>query len=150
MEHTAKLLNASHARVFALAGNATLTLVSVKTGTRFTYRIREAGDEHNRVWFVNMLNGPDNEADYKYLGRVDGRLHLHIGRKSPRPYDISPDAKGAQAFTWFWNRMMSDQSFEGLIEVWHEGRCARCARKLTVPSSIESGFGPECVKFSCS
>jgi hypothetical protein len=28
--------------------------------------------------------------------------------------------------------------------VWHEGRCGRCGRKLTVPESIESGFGPEC------
>jgi hypothetical protein len=30
--------------------------------------------------------------------------------------------------------------------VWHEGSCARCGKKLTVPESIESGFGPECVK----
>jgi hypothetical protein len=147
MENTGKLLNASHARAFALAGNATLTLVSLKTGTRFTYRIRKGDDD---VWFVNMLNGPDNEADYKYLGRVDHQLRIWIGRRTPKPYDISPEAAGAKAFVWFWNRMMQDQPFDGLIEVWHEGRCARCARKLTVPSSIESGFGPECVKFSCS
>lgn len=30
------------------------------------------------------------------------------------------------------------------LQVWHEGRCGRCGRKLTVPSSIETGLGPEC------
>jgi hypothetical protein len=29
-------------------------------------------------------------------------------------------------------------------EVYHEGRCGRCNRKLTVPESIETGLGPEC------
>lgn len=32
------------------------------------------------------------------------------------------------------------------VEIWHEGKCGRCGRQLTVPESIESGFGPECVK----
>jgi hypothetical protein len=31
------------------------------------------------------------------------------------------------------------------LEFWHEGRCARCARPLTDPASIEAGFGPECI-----
>ena len=36
-------------------------------------------------------------------------------------------------------------------EVWHEGRCGRCARKLTDPTSIASGFGPECItKMECT
>lgn len=32
------------------------------------------------------------------------------------------------------------------VEVWHEGSCGRCGRKLTVPSSIETGLGPECAE----
>ena len=31
-------------------------------------------------------------------------------------------------------------------EARHEGRCARCGRALTVPESIDSGFGPECAR----
>jgi hypothetical protein len=31
--------------------------------------------------------------------------------------------------------------------VHHEGRCGRCGRTLTVPESIESGFGPECINY---
>jgi hypothetical protein len=32
------------------------------------------------------------------------------------------------------------------IEIWHEGKCGKCGRQLTVPSSIETGIGPECIK----
>jgi hypothetical protein len=31
------------------------------------------------------------------------------------------------------------------LEIWHEGRCGRCGRKLTVPESIHNGYGPECI-----
>jgi hypothetical protein len=30
----------------------------------------------------------------------------------------------------------------------HEGRCGRCGRTLTVPESIDSGFGPECINLA--
>jgi hypothetical protein len=30
------------------------------------------------------------------------------------------------------------------FDVHHEGKCGRCGRKLTVPESVKSGFGPEC------
>ena len=32
------------------------------------------------------------------------------------------------------------------LEVWHEGRCGRCGRKLTTPQSVETGFGPVCAQ----
>jgi hypothetical protein len=36
---------------------------------------------------------------------------------------------------------------DGSVELGHhEGKCGRCGRLLTVPSSIESGIGPECSK----
>jgi hypothetical protein len=49
------------------------------------------------------------------------------------------------AFPWMWWRIVD----KGLvlpadIEVWHEGNCRRCRRKLTVPASIELGLGPNC------
>ncbi|MGQ4872128.1 MAG: DUF6011 domain-containing protein, partial [Candidatus Thorarchaeota archaeon] len=28
------------------------------------------------------------------------------------------------------------------VRIWHEGKCGRCGRRLTVPESIESGYGP--------
>ena len=30
------------------------------------------------------------------------------------------------------------------LTVFHDGKCGRCGRKLTVPESIQSGLGPVC------
>jgi hypothetical protein len=139
MSNTAKFTTAAAALAFMLGGNATVTLVSTKTGTRFTYKFRKAED--SPTFFISLLNGPDNTADYKYLGRVADRLW--IGRKVPKPGDISPDAPSAKALAWAWERLNRDELPE-VLEIWHEGRCGRCNRKLTVPSSIASGLGPEC------
>jgi hypothetical protein len=149
MSDTARFQTAVAARDFITGGNATVTLVSTKTGTRFTYKIR-ANDEGD-VFFVSLLSGPDNESDYRYLGRV-ARGVFWAGRKIPKPGDVGADAPSSLAFKWAWERLCKGVMLDSL-EVWHEGRCARCNRKLTVPSSIASGWGPECagkVGFSAS
>ena len=134
--------SAQAALAFMVAGNATVTLVSKKTGTRFTFKIRAA--DSGEVRFVSLLRGADNESDYSYLGRVDATGKLWIGRKVPKPGDISRGAPSALAFDYAWQHLAKG-SIPPLLEIWHEGRCGRCNRKLTVPASIESGFGPECI-----
>lgn len=135
---------------FMYAGNATLTLVSVKTRTRFTFKLRRAGaDEQGRErhkFWVNVLVGQDNEADYKYLGQIDtppdraarywyGQERSRIGRGAP----------SNKAFTWFFEHVVTAADMRAAdLEIWHEGRCCRCGRKLTVPESIARGIGPEC------
>jgi hypothetical protein len=140
MTDTARLTTAADARAFLIGGNATVTLVSTKTGTRFTYKVRASDD--GEVFFVSLLSGPDNENDYRYLGRI-ARGIFWQGRKTPKPGDVLASAPSSQAFAWVWRGLMQN-ALPDTVEVWHEGRCARCNRKLTVPSSIASGFGPEC------
>jgi len=137
-----RLMTAESALAFLRAGKATVTLVSEKTGTRFTYRVSAAPDGTD-TFFVALLNGPDNTGDYKYLGRI-ARGIFWAGRKVPRPGDIGPDAPSAVAFTWAWKALVRG-TVPAALQIWHEGRCGRCARKLTVPASIASGFGPECI-----
>jgi hypothetical protein len=67
-----------------------------------------------------------------------------LGRKVPKPGDISRDAPSARAFDWTW-RHIARGIMPDALEIWHEGRCGRCARRLTVPESIAQGFGPECI-----
>jgi hypothetical protein len=129
---------------FMTAGKACLTLVSVKTGARFTYKIRASDD--GKVFFVSLLTGPDNNNDYAYLGTIHpgtvyrpGSFYKH-GVKSR----ISMDAPGAKAFHWAFRQLDAGREPADL-EVWHEGSCGRCGRRLTVPESIASGFGPECI-----
>ena len=141
----AQFKTAESALGFMMAGKATVTLVSKKTGTRFTYQIRQAdsgNDAQTDLYFIGLLRGPNNEADYSYLGRIAKGI-VYIGRKMPKPGDIGRDAPSALAFDYAWQHLGRSQ-IPPLLEIWHEGKCGRCNRKLTVPASIAAGIGPEC------
>ncbi len=132
---------------FMFAGNATVTFRSLKTGERRTYKIREAekrnpNDANEQpVYFVKLLNGPDNESAYVYMGMVrDGKF------STTRASKMDTNSVAVKAFTWVLEYLQKNVLPESL-EIWHEGRCGRCGRKLTVPESIASGFGPECARF---
>lgn len=124
---------------FITAGNATFTIRSTVSGNRFTYKATASAD--NRVLFIKLLTGNDNESDYTYMAHIsknDGLSGLNRGKTS-----ISINAPAYIAFNFvFWNciRMRHMNN----LEIWHEGRCCRCGRKLTVPESVASGIGPEC------
>lgn len=128
------------ARRFVLAGNATFTIVSAKTGTRFTYKVRAKDIESGRtLHFVSVLTGADNENSFTFLGTIfDGTCFRHSAKSR-----IGREAPSARAFAWAFGRILDDALGE-TASVHHEGKCGRCGRKLTVPHSIEVGFGPEC------
>jgi hypothetical protein len=131
------------AKTYTLAGNARVTLVSGATGARFTYRISKskarANDDRPPVHFVALLSGPDNGADYTFLGTIFADGTFRHGRNSR----IAKDAPSARAFDWAWDYLL-DENLPPRAEVWHVGRCGRCGRALTVPESIASGLGPVC------
>jgi hypothetical protein len=162
----ARIDNESVALRFILAGKANFTLVSTKTSKRFTYKVNlvhcnkckrdwsgrkeqscegcpchaELGE---RRWFVSVLTGPNNETDYAYAGvlRVgsDG-VEFNPTYRS----QISNDAQSIMSLVWTLAHLRRNAT-GGQVEIWHVGFCGRCGRRLTVPSSIASGFGPECI-----
>jgi len=137
--------SAAEIKTYALAGHATVTLTSQRTGARYTYRVnrakdRETGEPTNR-WFVALLTGPDNESDYTYLGVVDGGGDFRLTGKSKLAADAPPVRGFAYMWGWIQTGLMPPQ-----LEVRHEGHCGRCGRTLTVPESIDRGIGPECSK----
>ena len=138
-------MNRTDSAQFVLAGNATFTVVSRGSGNRFTYKVTKADPRPNDPtsrWFVKVLSGPNNTADYTYIGMVSHNPQYPLPRFFSKRGETPPPS--AKAFEWtFHNGLVSDRAFE-FIEVHHEGRCGRCGRPLTVPSSIETGFGPEC------
>jgi hypothetical protein len=127
---------------FIFGGNATFTLRSKKTMNRFTFKMQRPED--HEIWsefrFVKVLTGPDNESNYAYLGTW-GKYGYKYGHKSK----ISSDAPSSIAMMWF-ARCVDAQYLPDTLEVWHEGRCAACNHKLTVPKSLKRGFGPDCAK----
>lgn len=131
---------------FVQAGKATLTIRSKKTGERFTFRFSRPKEEDGRarpIW-VSLLSGPQNESDYAFVGTVwvgSPAWTLKMSAKSR----ISEAAPSVKALRWFLKHVNVDvASAFAQAEFWHEGRCGRCGRKLTVPESIATGFGPEC------
>jgi hypothetical protein len=139
------LADVESARTFLLGGNATITLVSTGTGVRYTYRVKRAkGDKDNRPWFVGLLSGPDNSANYTFMGTI-----WPATKTTPPTFargssgKVSDNAPSMKAFRWFMG-CLAYPNLPPSLEVWHEGRCGRCGRKLTVPESIASGIGPVC------
>ena len=129
---------------FMQAGAAKFTLKSVKTGGRFTYRIKESND--GKVFFVSLLTGTNNENDYSYMGVIGAGGEFRRTAKSR----VTEESLGYQAFNWFWRQIASGSGspLNPVVEFWHEGCCGRCGRALTVPESIERGIGPECWKMT--
>ena len=135
---------------FIKAGKATFTVRNSETGNRFTFKVVQAKDENNNqgdmfggrkdrkpLWFVSVLSGTNNESDYRYIGIINKNTFLHTKKSK-----VTEQALSFRAFKWIWEHI---KNLPENVEVHHEGRCGRCGRKLTVPESIESGFGPECI-----
>jgi hypothetical protein len=130
---------------FLFAGSAKFTLVSKKTGARKTFEVRQKGIE--RFWFVSLLNGPDNTADFRYLACVwmDDAADLKA--------KMNKDAWGKEAFdafNWLLEKLNANDAagFYAQAEFWHSGTCGRCGRELTTPESIARGLGPTCAELS--
>lgn len=141
-------------RRYIMGGNSTFTLVSKKTGVRFTYKVKSAPKDKNKNWstgnqdkdlfFVSLLTGPSNSDDFVYLGLLrkqnDGSYQFGTTAKSR----ARQGAPSHDAFAFIWNAIEQGATFPSGVEFWHEGSCCMCGRKLTVPESIASGIGPEC------
>ena len=145
---TSPFATCSAAKAYALAGRATLTVVSKATGARFTYKIEKGKpkkDQRAAPWFVSVLTGPSNTEDYTLLGMIFEEMTEAL--RFPRHQRISENAPSARAFRWAWSQLQnpSDQIHPSL-EVWHEGRCGRCRRPLTTPESLITGIGPICAE----
>lgn len=139
MPDTARLAN-DGALAFILAGDAIFTITNTKTGNRATYKVVKHADKD--LWFVRYLAGADNDNDYRYLGIINERHNFSLTAKSAAGHD----ALVTRCFAWTWARLSTNMALPSHVEIWHEGRCGRCGRRLTVPESIASGFGPECIK----
>lgn len=132
----------SFRRAFAESGQAIFTIVSKKSGNRFTYRMRglEQPPKPLTQFFVDVLTGPENSNDYTFIGTVF-TIGAAPGFYPSRKSRISSDAPSVRGFKWCWANLDSED-----FELWHAGACGRCGRQLTDPESIERGLGPVCAE----
>ena len=139
METINKLTN-TNAKEFFFAGKAIVTLRNATTGNRFTYKITKSKG-NKEVFFVNVFTGTDNTTMYAYtfVGTIFNRSEFRHSPKSSMPSNTKPVAV-INAFVGFLNH----NSLPKDVEMWHEGFCGHCGKRLTVPESILSGFGKLC------
>lgn len=126
---------------FILGGRAIFTLVG-KVG-RFTLKVRRADataeDPNPKTFFVSVMTGTNNES-YDYMGvleKFSGQIIRTKGSKVPANHPAFVAASWALPQIWKHGKMPGGQ-------VVHAGRCGRCAKLLTDPDSVRTGFGPEC------
>jgi hypothetical protein len=139
-----KFATMADAKAFALAGNAIITLQSLRTTQHFTYKVQLPKDDlpgqpprvGETPHFVKVLTGGSaDEGEWIYLGMIrEGVFSL---TKASRKFAEAPAFK---AFLFFW----LSQQFHPELVVRHENHCGRCGRTLTHPESIDLGIGPEC------
>lgn len=141
----ARMVDGAAIRTWLLAGNAIFTVVSIRTSQRFTFRVKKNKNKKYRAThWIALLKGPDNTRSYTNLGalysRQAGHTYFHNDRAT-----ISATAPSARAMAFVAQQIIGRGHMPDGMEFWHEGCCGRCGRALTVPESIASGYGPECI-----
>lgn len=127
-----------------------ITFQSAKTGERRTFRVKpmdkaavaENGVQDQR-FFVSFLSGPENTRDYTYLGQIlNGKFTL---TQKSRATGINEQTPSFVIFKAAFETLMTMTVMPKMLQVTHSGRCGKCRKALTVPQSVNDGFGPECV-----
>lgn len=136
-----RLTTTDDIRQFLMAGNAYVTIRSVATGRRYTYRVSRAkyAEDESGPYYVCVVS---DETLYLGTIRRNGRFDATAASALPS------DAEQFRGFGWFWTvvREGDDRKLNEQAEVWHEGRCGACGRRLTLPESIRRGLGPDCAQ----
>jgi len=144
--HNHQFASIADAKTFALAGNATITLESLKSGIHFTFKIKEAAAKSNipfedsPIHFVTLLcDGSADDGTFRYLGIV--RNGAFILTRASKATESAPSVK---AIKYFFG--LKGDEIPAQLVIRHEMKCGRCGRTLTVPSSIDRGIGPDCAE----
>ncbi len=131
---------------FILAGAAIFTIATPEGHKTYKIRVKDATDRFPATIFVSLLVGPDNESDYAYLGILNAQTGaVRTTGKSCRAANHFDVRLLERILARVWANDHSAYESKG-YRTFHEGKCGRCGRTLTVPASVESGIGPECAR----
>jgi len=125
---------------FIFAGKAIVTFKNVNTGNRYTFKITHFKKVEDKfMHFVKVMYGSDNINDYSYIGTIfDKKDFVHTKKSKVTIEDVR-----FRTFRYVFNNLLMG-TLPNYIEIFHEGKCGKCGRTLTVPESIKIGLGPVC------
>lgn len=147
----------TNALQYMLAGKSVVTLKNEQTSNRFTYRIKRLPqnkryNKRNDIWWVSVLTGSDNERCYQFIGSVKVKgIHQHCIEDANRNYwylhsdksKITSDAQSVKVFNYVLQHLVAGNLNE-CVSIYHDNKCGKCRKSLTVPSSTIVGLGPYC------
>jgi len=113
--------------------NGCITVKNPATGNHRTFQIKTVKNgplEGKRI--LSILIGSDNENDYLPIGFI-GKHGFSIWKKH--------QGKGFEKTA---TALLPEIQEKHNLEVYFEGKCRVCNRKLTDPDSIRLGIGPVC------
>ena len=153
------IVDARLVREFMFAGNARISLESLKTGRYVHLRIKQkvtgtvkAGDqERHDIWFVAIDNGDASldlwNAGYITKGREgtkwEGKYFFNLGKKVKWIDGNDPRVK---AVKYLLTAIGREEMPRG-VNVLRGNTCGRCNRELKVPNSIEGNKAQEQCRF---
>jgi hypothetical protein len=137
-------------KAFVLAGKATFTVALPNNGGHFTYHVwrsdPEPGSKYTSpAWFASLLKHSGAKRG-TYIGMVsagDGTVRT-TAKSKLKPTDLP-----FQMLVRVLARVWKDEQVVILEKGYgldHAGKCCRCGKELTEPTSLEVGIGPECRK----
>lgn len=117
--------------------------VEFQNGDRRTIRFRKPHPKANFA-IVEYLYGPDNENDFKLLGREasDG-ISIAPAFKARDGWKHDYLVSAVTVLLGANEELLAEMGFRYALA---SGNCYRCGRKLTVPASIHRGLGPKCAR----
>lgn len=139
----------SNPRHYTFIGTIKDNVFRVRTNLHVAFDLKAAvlAAEQTDEWLLGFVKN--------IIGRMQGNHSLsdrqvRMFNQSCNRYEvirpaIPADDVRVRAFAWLWAKhIVPATPFPPQMQFWTEGRCGKCARRLTVPASIAAGFGPEC------
>jgi len=137
------ILKGENIRNYVEGGHAVVTLKS-PTGKHYTYAFNKPTDgkytPDKRFVKVHYNN------EWVYLGMYYNSHYQSCFKKSD--HCLFPDFDEVIKGVKYIIKMCNTPNLVTPMELYHEGVCCRCGRRLTDPKFIERGIGPKCAKMS--
>ncbi len=119
--------------------NGTYTL-AYKDGSHFTFEIetiKKGALQGKRI--ISYLDGPDNESNFRGFAFLSDTNTVYVWMKFRNSHLV----ERAEHLEILFN-MPERLETAGMAYALASGNCRHCRRKLTVPASINRGYGPIC------
>ena len=129
------IVSNEYVRKFLLAGNCHCTIENMKTGNRFTYKIKRNKEKKN-MYFVYVMSG----LGEIYCGYFYVNATLIDYRKGAKGNVDENDVR-IQALLY---TLKNSKKLPSYVIVQHFGKCARCGSPISDLDSIRRGICSGC------